>query len=177
MEDLITLEEYKTYKKLGNPEKDDILQAIISSVSNLIKVYCGRSFIDYYDTPKTQKFSIKKGVNALILQETPLVSVSAVDSEGVSILGDVTVDSELGIIVKNKDYFTTGTDVITVTYLGGYEETPADLKLACFELVDYYYNGEHKAKKSFGGTSIEYQPTVDEWPFHIQGILNMYRDL
>ena len=175
--DLITLEEYKTYKNIKNPEKDDVLSAIISSVSNLIKVYCGRSFIDHFSTPKVQKFTVKKGRNALILDETPVIDITAVDSAGVSILDDVTVDSTLGIVNKDIGHFTEGTDVITVLYTGGFEETPSDIKLACFELVDYYYNSEHKAKKSFGGTSIEYQATVDEWPFHIQGILDMYRDL
>ena len=94
--DLITLEEYKEYKKLSqNPENDDTLSIIISSVSSLIKVYCGKTFIDHYNTPLTEVFSIKPGVNKLILQETPVILVSAVDSGGNSILSDTTIDLSL----------------------------------------------------------------------------------
>jgi len=45
MNDLITLEEYKSYKQIGNPEKDYLYTMLISSVSSLIKSYCGQTFI------------------------------------------------------------------------------------------------------------------------------------
>lgn len=175
--DLVTLEEYKAYKQLTNPSKDEILQGLISSVSNLIKVYCGRTFIDYYDTPRTEVHTITKGVNAVILNETPVRIVSGVTSDGLDITTNITVDSYMGIVYSNKDFFTEGPETFSITYTGGYAETPPDIKLACFELVDYYSQSEHKAKKTFGGTTIEYHQDSGGWPHHIQSILNMYRDL
>ena len=176
--DLITLEEYKAYKKIGNPEKDDVLQAIISSVSNLIKVYCGRTFIDYYSTPKTEIQTVKPGRTAIILEEIPLGVISAVNNAGTDITANITIDTQMGVIFKSDGgYFTPGTDIVSITYTGGFEETPADIKLAAFELTDYYANSEHTARKTFGGTSVEYHPDKNAWPYHIQSILDMYRDL
>lgn len=176
--DLITLEEYKAYKKIGNPEKDDVLQAIISSVSNLIKVYCGRTFIDHYAIPKEEIQSVTAGRTALILEEIPLGVVSGVNNAGTDITSEIKIDTQAGIIFKaDGGYFTPGTDIITITYTGGFAETPADIKLAAFELTDYYANSEHTARKSFGGSSIEYHPDKNSWPYHIQSILDMYRDL
>jgi hypothetical protein len=175
--DLITLQEYKNYKKINNPEKDAVLSTVITSVSNLIKVYCGKTFIDHYDTPITEVRTIKDGMDAVVLSEYPLRVVSAVTAKGVDITPDITVDADMGIISSAPNFLTPGVDVLSVTYTGGYEETPADVKLACFELVDYYVQGEHKSRKTFGGSSVEYHQSVNEWPFHIQSILDMYRDV
>ena len=175
--DLITLDEYKSYKDIKNPTKDDIYQAIISAVSDLIKAYCGRTFIDHYYEPKTELFSVKPGMNAVFVSEIPINVISGVSSENVDITTNTAVDTEIGGVYTVKDYFRPGPDILSITYTGGYPETPASIKLACFELVDYYANGEHTARKSFGGTSVEYQQTVNEWPFHIQAVLDMYRDL
>ena len=176
MNDLITLEEYKAYKQIGNPEKDSVYSVLISSVSSLIKSYCGQTFIDYWDTPITEVFTVKKGMNAVILNESPIRLLSGVNSEGVDITPLTYVDADTGIVYHATE-FTPGVDILSITYTGGYPETPSDLKLAAFELVDYYANNEHTARKQFGGSSVEYHPDKNNWPFHIRSILDTYRDV
>ena len=175
--DLITLAEYKNYKSLSNPENDSVLQTIISSVSNLIKTYCGRTFIDFYSNTKTEYVTVKPGVSAILLQEVPIREIINVVSDGLSIVDDVTIDKSTGIIYSPRAPFTPGASILSISYTGGFVDTPADVKLACLELVDYYYKEEHRAKRSFGGTTVEYEQTKNSWPFHIQSILNNYRDL
>lgn len=174
--DLITLEEYKAYKKIGNPEKDGIYSVLISAVSDLIKTHCGKTFVDHYATPRTEIFSVNKGVNALLVDETPIRLLSGVTSQGEDITSYVTIDADLGIVHHN-DFFAPGVDIVSITYTGGYEEAPNDIKLAALELVDYYAQGEHTARKSYGGSTVEYEQHKDNWPFHIRTILDSHRDV
>lgn len=175
MTDLITLEEYKTYKKINNPERDAITQSVIKAVSDLIKAYCGRTFIDYYDTPKTEFFNISEGMNTVLLTETPIVNNIAVSSNNVDISGAISVDRELGAVFYTDGMFVSGPGSVAITYNGGFAETPGDIKLAAFELVDYYLQGEHTQRKTFGGTTVENYQTGNSWPFHIKAILDNYR--
>ena len=46
---LITRAEYKNYLGITSTNKDDEIDLLIPKVSSLIKTYCRRSFIDYYD--------------------------------------------------------------------------------------------------------------------------------
>lgn len=177
MADLVTLQEYKDYKRINNPERDTLIQMLISSASGLIKTYCGRTFIDYFDVPKTEAINITSGMTGIVLKETPIIGNVLVSSDNVDISSDISVDSELGIVYYDVGMFTPGLGSVIVTYTGGYEDTPSDIKLATFELVDYYLNGEHTQKKTFGGATIENYQTGNEWPFHIRAILNMYRDV
>lgn len=176
MADLVSLAEYKSYKGISNPNKDAMYQTVLTSVSDLIKTYCGRTFIDHYSTPKVEKITVTEGTPHVVLREHPLILVSAVTQEGVDITADIDIDVDLGVIYYPTG-FTAGADILEVTYTAGYAATPADLKLAAMELVDYYVNDEHKARKTFGGSSIEYETAADSWPWHIKSVLNMHRDL
>jgi len=52
MADLVTLAQYKEAEGISNPKDDLRLNTIIPSVSQLVKTYCGNSFIDYYSSNK-----------------------------------------------------------------------------------------------------------------------------
>ena len=54
---LITLAEYKAYEGITNPNQDTEITSIIPKVSELVKNYCRRSFVDYLDDTKTELFS------------------------------------------------------------------------------------------------------------------------
>ena len=57
MADLITLQDYKTAQGITKPKDDSRLNILIPSVSQLIKTYCGNSFVDYYSSNKTETIS------------------------------------------------------------------------------------------------------------------------
>ena len=50
MADLITLQEYKTAEGITAPKDDARLNVLIPSVSELVKTYCGNSFIDFFSS-------------------------------------------------------------------------------------------------------------------------------
>jgi hypothetical protein len=58
MADLITLQEYKTAEGITQPKEDARLNVLIPSISQLVKTYCGNSFVDFYSTNKTETFNI-----------------------------------------------------------------------------------------------------------------------
>ena len=47
MADLITLQQYKDFAGLQGVQTDARINVIIDSVSQLVKNYCGTSFIDF----------------------------------------------------------------------------------------------------------------------------------
>lgn len=180
MTDLITLAEYKAYKGISNPNKDAIYSVLISSVSGLIKGYCGKTFVDHFSSAKTETFNIKDGRDGLVLKETPVNSVVSVLEDGIDISADTYLDQDLDIIYltrSDEPYFLVGNGSVAVNYTGGYSTAPSDIKLACYELMDYYLQDEHKASKSFSGTTIEYHESAQQWPYHIKALLDNYRDV
>ena len=170
---LITLEEYKDYKGKNNPNKDNTIEPVVDSVNALIKAYCNRTFVEYYDTDKVVNFRIRKGQKTLILNEIPVVEIVSVLQNGVDITSSVSVHNDFGFL--NYEFEENAN--VVVTYKGGTETTPADIKLAAYELVDFYINDEHKQSRSLGGSTIEYYQVTNEWPIHIQYILNAHRDV
>ena len=99
MADLFTLDDYKTFKGIDHFKDDGKISALVSPISELVKTYCGTSFIDYYSTNKTEIFDIMDAQTAeLFLTESPLVSVSSVkEREGIT--------SSYITLVNNTDYY------------------------------------------------------------------------
>ena len=80
MADLITVVEYKDAEGLRGEKDDDRLNVIVPQVSDLVKKYCGISFIDFYSTDKVETFSVDDNyTTTIIVSESPLVEVSKVE--------------------------------------------------------------------------------------------------
>ena len=75
MADLVTVSDYKTYAGINSNTRDSAINNLKSQVSTLIKTYCGRSFIDYYSTAKTEYFDTVKGETSLFPVELPITEV------------------------------------------------------------------------------------------------------
>jgi hypothetical protein len=87
----------------------------------------------------------------------------------------------LGVLGK-ADAFPEGPDTVRVTYTGGYATTPADLKLATFDLVTYYYKKESTPQKAVSaGITLSSRSTPtdkpSDFPAHIKRILDLYRSV
>ena len=79
MADLVTIHEYKDAEGLRGEKDDDRLNVIIPQVSDLVKKYCGVSFIDYFSSDKTETFTINDNfTTTIIMSESPLVTVTSV---------------------------------------------------------------------------------------------------
>ena len=195
MADLITVAEYKDAEGLRGEKDDDRLAVIVPQVSDLVKKYCGISFIDYFSTDKVETFSVNDAnTTTLVLSESPLVAVSKVEertaySESYQELTtgkyEYYVDSESDSVVRTNinglhKSWARGVGAVKITYTAGYSSTPRDLQLALFDLVNYYMKDEHKERRSLGGAQIQNQGTSgirtsSDFPDHIKRVLDLYR--
>ena len=200
MADLITLQQYKDFAGLQGVQTDARINVIIDSVSQLVKNYCGISFIDFYSTDKTEFFDILDNhTTRIMLGESPLVSVSQVqeredqsssyvtlitensDSSGkYEYMIDTVTDSIVRTNSTTDIPFPRGRKAVKVVYRAGYSSTPEDLKLACFDLVKYYLKDERKERMTIQGATVENAVSTSirnnaGFPDHIKRVLDMYK--
>ena len=194
MADLFTLNDYKTYKGIEHFKDDNKISALVSPVSELAKTYCGTSFVDFYSSAKTETFDILDSqTTEIFLTESPLNSVTSV-RERKSITETYTtltnneeyyIDNEHDRIFRidgdiSPKAFAKGFASISVVYTAGYSSTPQDLRLALYDLVNYYLKEEYKGRKSLAGAAIQNETATSirddiGFPDHIKRILDMYR--
>ena len=195
MADLITVNEYKDAEGLRGEKDDDRLAVIVPQVSDLVKKYCGTSFVDYYSSDKVETFTIRDNhTSTIIVSESPLVSVTKVEErEGYSdsytelttAKYEYYADMEDDAIIRtnengNEISWKKGVGSVKITYRAGYASTPKDLQLALFDLVNYYIKDEHKERRTLGGAVQQNQGTSgirssSDFPDHIKRVLDLYR--
>jgi len=180
--DLITRTEYKNYLGITSTNKDSEIDLLIPKVSSLVKTYCRKTFIDYYDEAKTEYFD--GGYPELVLKESPVVTIQ-----------EVSQSKDYGKtytkLVKYTDWIddgdlirSTGTSVFMpyikgykVVYTAGYETVPEDLKLAVMDLVEYYSKNNSAVHVNRdvtpNVTQIQYVATTN-FPAHIKRVLDQY---
>lgn len=182
MANLITRAEYKAYANISSTNSDTEIDAIIPKVSQLVKTYCRRSFVDYVDEAKNETF--EGGYGTLLLKETPVTQV---------LLLELSTDygQTYTELTEFKDWVASGDYVVSVnpqgfkpyvngyrvSYFAGYETVPEDLKLAVLDLVTYYRKNDgaiHSTKApGTNAVQIEYISTTS-LPAHIKRVLDMY---
>jgi len=194
MADLITLQEYKTAEGITQPKEDARLNVLIPSVSQLVKTYCGNSFVDYYSANKTETFNIEWSTHTVQLTESPvntIVSVQESTSYGGSLTTLTTVAQEYALNKSTDCVLRTtaggyrnwprGIETVKIVYTAGYSAVPADLKLAVLDLITYYLKDEHKARQSIAGASIQNQTSSSQrdnvsFPDHIKRVLDLHKN-
>ena len=194
MADLITLATYKDAEGLTTPKEDLRINALIPSVSQLVKTYCGNSIIDFFSTNKEEVFNINWDTYIVQLTESPvnaLVSVSERPDQGspYTLLNsgnndfylDKATDSVFRTNSTGYSNWKKGPGAVKIVYTAGYATTPSDLKLAVFDLITYYLQDEHKERKVLAGASIQNQATTSmrdnvAFPDHIKRVLDLYKN-
>ena len=193
MADLITLQEYKTAEGITAPKDDARLNVLIPSVSELVKTYCGNSFIDFFSSNKTETFNIDWGTYVVQLTESPvnaIVSVQERESYNSAYTTlttgayefslDTRTDSVLRTTSAGYKNWPRGVDAVKVVYTAGYSSVPSDLKLAVLDLVTYYLKDEHKQRQSIAGASLQNQGSTSQnnnvsFPDHIKRVLDLHK--
>ena len=194
MADLITLASYKEAEGLSTPKEDLRINALIPSVSQLVKTYCGNSFVDFYSSNKTETFNINWATHIVQLTESPvnsIISVKERESYGSSYATLTTGAQEYFLDSDTDSIFRTtqsgyknwprGVGAVEVVYRAGYSGVPADLKLAVLDLVTYYLKDEHKQRQSIAGASIQNASSSSQrdnvaFPDHIKRVLDLYKN-
>ena len=174
MADLVTVNEYKDAEGIRGEKEDDRLNVIVPQVSDLVKRYCGTSFVDFYSTNKIETFSINDNyTSTIIVSESPLTEVAKVEerttysgaySELTTSNYEYFVDLESDAIIRTDDngnhkMWAKGVGAVRITYKAGYSTCPRDLQLAIFDLVTYYLKDEHKQRQTLGGATLQNQGT------------------
>ena len=194
MANLCTKSEYKAYKKIEHAKDDSQIDVLITSVSELVKTYCGSTLIDYYGSNKTEIFDIlDTDTSEIFLTESPLVSVSSVQERD-------SISSSYNTLTANTDYYvdtehdrifridgdisskasSRGFASVQIVYRAGYSSTPQDLRLAIYDLITYYLKEEYKGRKSLAGATLQNETATSikddiGFPDHIKRVLDMYR--
>jgi hypothetical protein len=194
MADLITLQEYKTAEGVTQPKDDARLNVLIPSVSQLVKSYCGNSFVDYYSSNKTEVFTIDWGTHVIQLTEGPvnaIVSVQEAQSYGGTLTTLTTAAQEYALNTKTDCVYRTttagykdwpvGVETVRVVYTAGYSTIPGDLKLAVLDLITYYLKDEYKLRQSIAGASLQNPGSSTQrdnvgFPDHIKRVLDLYKN-
>jgi hypothetical protein len=184
MADLVTRNEYKDYMGITTNNKDKEIDLLIPMISQLVKTYCRRTFIDYVFDPKVEIFN--GGVTEFILSETPIVDI--IDFGWSSDYGQSYTP-----LVKYEDWVLTENSIrsiplgnrwneiiagFKVEYQAGYVDgTPVDLKLAILDLIEYYSKNNtavHVNRDITPNiTQIQYIASTN-FPAHIKRILDQY---
>ena len=200
MADLITLQQYKDFAGLTGVTMDARINVIIDSVSELVKNYCGTSFVDDYSSNKTEYFDIHDNeTTRVMLDEGPINTVSSVserESQADAYVTLITENSDSSgkyeyvvdtmtdsIIRTNENIdkaFPKGRKAVKVVYTAGYSSCPEDLKLAIFDLVKYYLKDERKERMQIAGAMVENPISTSiknnaGFPDHIKRVLDMYK--
>jgi hypothetical protein len=194
MANLITLQDYKTAGGITQPKDDSRLNVLIPSVSQLIKTYCGNSFVDFYSSAKTETLNVDWHTHIVQLTESPVNTITSVqerDSYSSAYTTLTTGAYEYYLSTNTDSIFRTnsaghqnwptGVGAVKVVYTAGYSAVPADLKLAVLDLVTYYLKDEHKLRQSIAGASLQNQGSSTQtgnvgFPDHIKRVLDLYKN-
>ena len=180
--ELTTRAEYKAYAGITSTNSDAEIDTLIPKVSELVKTYCRRRFLDYVGDTKIDSFN--GDLDSFILQETPVLQVLSVEysadygqnySELVEFTDWVLDDYKIVPIATGSwPYKLKG---YRVTYYAGYETVPQDLRLAVLDLVTYYRQNDaaiHSTKApGTNAVQIEYVSSTN-LPAHIKRVLDQY---
>jgi hypothetical protein len=181
---LVTKAEYKTYMGITSTNSDTEIDFLIPKVSELVKSYCRRTFVDFYDEAKIEVFD--GGFKTILLKETPLVNIN-------SVAYSADYGKTYTNLTKFTDWVQQGDSVVSlsprgfvnaingyrINYFAGYDiaELPADLKLAVLDLVEYYSrnNGAVHSTRDLNPntTQISYVSTT-HLPATIKRVLDQY---
>jgi len=184
---LITITEYKAYAGIKSTNYDTEITDLIPRVSQFVKNYCGRTFVDYFAAPDPQKVEVFSGggFKTILPTETPLVSITKFESS-------VDFGKTYTTLTQYVDWVKDGDTIVSLwpkgfdnyvngyklTYFGGWDDVPADLGLAIMDLVTYYRKSDMSVhSNSAPGTNktqIEYI-TTSQLPAHIRRVLDQYR--
>ena len=194
MANLCTRDDYKAYKKIEHAKDDSQIDVLVTSISELVKTYCGSTLIDYYSSNKTETFDIfDTGTAEVFLTESPLVSVSSVQERDsitdsyttLTVNTDYYVDTEHDRIFRidgavSSKAWPRGFASVKIVYRAGYSTTPQDLRLAIYDLITYYLKEEYKGRKSLAGATLQNETSTSinqdiGFPDHIKRVLDMYR--
>ncbi len=185
MADLITLADVKQFSNIVSTTQDNSILDLIPKASAMVRNYCDRNFIDFFSTSKIEVFS--GGTPSLWPKELPIQNILNIEYSGdfgqtynsLVEYTDFVYNNETETIdVLFIDCFPKMINGYRLTYTGGYEVCPADLKQATIDIVLYYMKSDMavKSTRSPGSSATQVEYIVNATlPSHIRRVLDNYR--
>ena len=183
---LITKQEYKAYAGIKSTNYDTEIDALIPRISQLVKNYCRRTFVDHMDAGNEKVEIFSGDVNKLILQESPVVNVVSVQLStdygqtytNLVKFTDWVQDGDYVLPLNASAFFDKKIKGYKVTYQAGYDDVPLDVALAVMDLVSYYRQNDgsvhnNKSPGSGGSVQLEYIMNTN-FPAQIKRVLDLY---
>ena len=178
MANLVTLNDYKAYAGINSNTQDTQITSLLGPISQMVKTYCNRTFIDFYGVNKIEYFD--GDVSCFYLNEAPIVSIVSVErsydygqtyttlTNYVDYIVKIeegcikavyntnhyaadsmyTVDSPSPISSPKNPIFSYASNGYKITYKGGYVSCPEDLKVAVLDLIGYYLRADMSIKST-----------------------------
>lgn len=173
---LTTLAKVKQYGQITEFESDTLLVRMIDAASTAIEQYCSRTFLSQQYTEVRDGTGQRK----LSMRHFPVTDVTSVSINGKTIQRRT---SPLGIgytyddlSIKLSGYtFDNGMDNVEVVYTAGLPAVPADVEIACAEMVMLRYKARDRigvSSKSLAGEQITF--TADDFPDYVTRVLDQY---
>ena len=145
---------------------DELLNTLISSVSEAAEQFIGRSIVAKVETAKLYDGD---GTDTLLV-EPPIIKVTTLLNDSVAIPStDYNLYAQTGRIVWTKGLFSDGPQTVSLTYTHGWnvEDIPAPIKLAvlkwvCYEWYEFSKDRIGVSSKSAGDETITYEKGIPE---------------
>lgn len=181
---LVTKSEFKTYVGLTSTSQDAIIDSLIPKVSELVKSICGRTFVDYVNDAKTEY--LLGGAKFMNVSEPPITAISSLEYSSDYGASYTTLTEYTDFVWNRRDdtiISLTGLDfdskpnAYRITYTGGYETLPPDLRLATLDLVNYYLRNDMAvhSTRSQGSNTVQIEYVINtNLPAHIKRVLDLY---
>lgn len=141
---------------------DDLIQNLITRISDDIEKTCGRSF---HSATFTEYYN-GDGGNRLLLNNYPISSITSLyddtdrnyGSDTLIDSGDYISDDAAGMVILDGGLFAEGLKNIKITYVAGYSTIPSDLERACIDYVIADYLEAVGAVNVIEGQDFIYKP-------------------
>jgi len=139
---IISLEEARGFLELETTAKDLILEALINGTTQAFNIYTGRALKETTHTAELLEYD---GSGLFYLPNYPVKEISELklNDQALTEDEDFMLNAQAGILRLPR-----AAGLLEITYTAGYEELPADLKLAALKQVSYEY--QQTIQKAWG---------------------------
>ena len=124
----INLEQAKEYLQIDFATDDTLITRLISAARGAVESYCGVSIID-----STVSVEFKDLKDQIKLPYSPVKEVTSLKVNDVDYTDDITEYYQSG-------YLDVQGNKVEVTFTAGYENIPADLLQAVYDMLKVYYD-------------------------------------
>lgn len=174
---LTTLAKVKQFGQIESFEDDLLLVRMIDAASAAIEQYCSRQF----ESQSYSEVLDGTGQRKMTLRNVPVTAVASVAVNGRAIPARPAVTAQgftfdqYGVRLVGYT-FEAGASNVEITYTAGFAAVPADVDMACCEMVALRYKMLDRlgvSSKTLAGESISFSTTDFSEP--VRRVLDQYR--